>query len=72
MANGKDYATCFGLSFDMQTIHYNFVRKHRGLKMADGSFLTPAEMAGLDRDLGRDKWIGLIKKATQKKRIDHE
>ncbi len=50
---------------NMQTIHYNFVRKHRGLKMADSSFLTPAEMAGVDKDLGRDKWLGLIKKAKQ-------
>lgn len=50
---------------NMQTIHYNFVRKHRALKMADGSFLTPAEMAGADKDLGRDKWLGLIRKASQ-------
>ncbi len=49
---------------NMQTIHYNFVRKHRGLKMADGSFLTPAEMVGVDKDLGRDKWLGLIRKAS--------
>lgn len=48
--------------------YYNFVRKRRALKMADGSYLTPAEMVGVDKDFGNDKWLGLIKKVTEYKR----
>jgi len=35
-------------------IHYNFVREHMGLGR------TPAEAAGLDLPLLRNRWLGLI------------
>lgn len=40
--------------------YYNFVRPHMGL---DGR--TPAEMAGLDLELGKNKWLGLIQKGIE-------
>lgn len=42
--------------------HYNFVRPHMAL---DG--MTPAEKAGIDLNLGNDKWKGLIEKAIENK-----
>lgn len=39
--------------------YYNFVRKHQGLQS------TPAEKAGLKLELGKNKWLALIKKASQ-------
>ena len=39
-------------------IHYNFVRPHMGL---DGD--TPAQRAGIDLELGINKWLSLIKLA---------
>lgn len=41
-------------------IAYNFVRPHEAL---EGK--TPAEMAGLGLNLGDNKWLGLMKKATE-------
>lgn len=40
-------------------IHYNFVRPHMSL----GG--TPAEAAGLNLDLGRDKWLSLIRLSSK-------
>ncbi len=45
---------------DMNTIFYNFVRKHQAIGM------TPAEASGIGNDLGQDKWLGLIRKAQSK------
>lgn len=43
-------------------IAYNFVRPHEAL---NGK--TPAEVAGLDLNLGENKWMGLIAKAIENK-----
>lgn len=40
--------------------YYNFIRPHQAL---NGK--TPAEMAGLDLGLGKNKWLGLIEKASE-------
>lgn len=40
--------------------YYNFIRPHQAL-----NGYTPAEMAGLNLDLGENKWLGLIKKAVE-------
>jgi len=39
-------------------VYYNFIRGHSAL---DG--LTPAEMAGINLNLGRNKWMGLIEQS---------
>lgn len=39
-------------------IHYNFVRYHSSINQ------TPAEKAGLKLDLGKDKWLGLIRQSN--------
>jgi transposase InsO family protein len=44
----------------MQDIYYNHIRPHQAL---DGK--TPAEVAGLNSDLDRNKWLGLIKKSIK-------
>ena len=38
--------------------YYNFIRPHMGL-----NGLTPAEVAGIDLELGRNRWLSLIKKS---------
>ena len=43
---------------DGQRVYYNHIRPHQGL---NGK--TPAQAAGLDLDLGVNKWESLIKKA---------
>ncbi|MCS7120965.1 MAG: hypothetical protein RMJ07_02360 [Nitrososphaerota archaeon] len=45
-----------------QDIFYNFIRKHMGLKG-----LTPAQASNVGFGLGRNKWLGLIKKALSHK-----
>jgi len=40
--------------------YYNFVREHQGLKT------TPAKKAGLDLQLGENRWLSLIKKSANK------
>jgi transposase-like protein len=40
--------------------YYNFVRPNQALKGK-----TPAEVAGIDLKLGGNKWLGLVKKATE-------
>jgi transposase-like protein len=44
-----------------QRIYYNHIRPHQGL---NGK--TPAQAAGLELDLGTNKWESLIKRATAK------
>jgi transposase-like protein len=46
---------------DGQRIYYNNIRPHMGL---DGK--TPAEVAGVDLQLGQNKWQSLIKRATRR------
>jgi putative transposase len=43
-----------------QRIYYNYIRPHMGL---NGK--TPAEAAGIDLELNRNKWESLIKKASK-------
>ena len=45
-------------------IYYNFIRPHQAL---DGK--TPPEMAGLNLNLGENKWLSLIKQSVQDKGI---
>lgn len=45
---------------DLNTIFYNFIRKHSAIGM------TPAQASGIGMDLGQDKWLGLIRKAQSK------
>jgi len=44
---------------DGQQIYYNFIRPHMGL-----AGKTPAQMAGLDLELGGNRWLGLLTKAV--------
>ena len=48
----------------MNTIFYNFIRKHSAIGM------TPAQASGIGMDLGQDKWLGLIRKAQSKDEKD--
>ena len=41
-------------------IYYNFIRPHMGLDNK-----TPAEVAGLDLGLGRNRWLSLIKQSVK-------
>lgn len=41
-------------------IHYNFVRPHSSI-----GNMTPAEKAGIKLDLGKDKWLGLIRESCR-------
>ena len=41
-------------------IYYNFIRPHMGL---NGK--TPAQQANIDLELGRNKWLDLVKKAVK-------
>ena len=41
-------------------IYYNFIGPHIGL---DGK--TPAEEAGIDLNLGSNKWLDLLKKSLE-------
>jgi transposase-like protein len=50
---------------ELLKIHHNFIKSHMGL---DGK--TPAEVAGIDLNLGNDKYLDLIKQATAKKEYD--
>lgn len=42
---------------NLNTIFYNFIREHSAIGM------TPAQAAGIGYELGKDKWLGLIRKA---------
>lgn len=42
---------------NLNTIFYNFIRKHSAIGM------TPAQASGIGYGLGKDKWLGLIRKA---------
>jgi transposase-like protein len=50
---------------ELLKINHNFVKPHMGL---DG--LTPAQAAGIELNLGDDKYLDLIKQATKKKEYD--
>jgi len=41
--------------------YYNFIRKHQGL---DG--LTPSQKAGIELNLGRNRWLSLLQKSLSK------
>ena len=45
---------------NLNTIFYNFIRKHSAIGM------TPAQASGIGNGLGQDKWLGLIRKAQSK------
>ncbi|MDE2589742.1 MAG: hypothetical protein KGL95_08775, partial [Patescibacteria group bacterium] len=47
-------------------IHYNFIREHSSIKK------TPAEVAGLDLELGNNKLHNLIKQSGKKFNEDHK
>jgi hypothetical protein len=47
-------------TLDGQRVYYNHIRPHQGL---NGK--TPAQAAGLELDLGTNKWESLIKKASR-------
>ena len=47
-------------TLDGQRIYYDHIRPHQGL---NGK--TPAQVAGLELDLGTNKWESLIKKASR-------
>ena len=40
--------------------YYNFIRKHQSLDNK-----TPAEVANIDLDIGKNKWIDLLKKSME-------
>jgi len=50
-------------TLDGQRIYYNHIRGHQALGK------TPAEAAGLELNLGKNKWESLIKKASRSSRI---
>ena len=45
------------LMLNLFIIYYNFIRDHQGIKM------TPAEKAGIDLELKKNKWLDLIKRS---------
>jgi transposase-like protein len=54
-------ATAFNNGFKA---YYNFIRPHQAL---NGK--TPAEVAGVDLKLGKNRWLKLVKKAKENKKI---
>lgn len=44
---------------DLFIVYYNFIRIHQGINK------TPIEQAGVNLDLGKNKWLGLIYKQTE-------
>ena len=51
---------------DGQRVYYSFIRPHMGL---EGK--TPAEMAGLDLQLGDNRWLGLLTQALTHAKIEY-
>ncbi len=47
---------------NLNTIFYNFVREHSAIGM------IPAQSSGIGFDLGKDKWLGLIRKVNERAR----
>ena len=47
------------LILSLFSVYYNFIRIHQGIKM------TPIEKAGVNLNLGQNKWLGLIYNASQ-------
>lgn len=45
-------------------IYYNFIRPHMAL-----NGLTPAEKAGINLQLGQNKWLSLIKQSVISRRL---
>jgi len=58
---GMDNDASAQIMTDGIRINYNFIRPHMGL---DGK--TPAQVAGLDLQLEKIRWLSLIKQAMQK------
>ena len=44
---------------DLFVIYYNFIRVHQGIGK------TPIEQAGINLNLGKNKWLDLIYNANQ-------
>lgn len=57
MRGFKSKVTAKQLSDGFRT-YYNFIRKHQGLKG-----LTPSQRASIDLNLGRNRWLSLVKKS---------
>ena len=47
------------VTMDTLRNYYNFIKPHQSLKGQ-----TPAEKANIDLNLGKNKWLSLIKKAS--------
>ncbi len=47
--------------------YYNFVRPHMGI-----SNMTPSKMAGIDLDLGSNRWLNLIRLAKANEKLNKE
>ncbi len=47
---------------DGHQVYYNYIRRHMGL---DGK--TPAQEAGIELELGDNRWLGLLKKSLEQK-----
>jgi hypothetical protein len=45
---------------DLHRIHHNFIKPHMALNNQ-----TPAQVAGIDLQLGQNKWLALIRKASK-------
>jgi len=50
---------CAELTLDLFVIYYNFIRIHQGIRC------TPVEKAGVQLNLGDNKWLSLIEKARE-------
>jgi hypothetical protein len=50
---------------DLHRINHNFIKPHMGLNNQ-----TPAEVAGINLPLGRNKWFQLIRISALQKRVN--
>ena len=57
---GLDHEDSAQMMLDGMRIYYNFIRPHMAL---NGK--TPAQQAGIDLELGKNKWIELIKRSAK-------
>jgi hypothetical protein len=58
---GMDNGVSSNTYIEGHRIFYNYIRPHMSL---NGK--TPAEQAGIKQGLGSNRWLDLIKKASQK------